>query len=366
LGVAAVCASFASGADAYTVTEPPAPPNPQGDIPIGQMPSGCDYGANTTSATCENAVIYYLDAARAKMGLGAYLLPPSFPALSPERQIFILSDLDRLAYGNSPSLGLNTELDEAAAQGVARRDDPMGPTPHPGSYQWDFGWASNWAGNFPNAPAAYYAWMYQDEGEGNHWGHRQNILGFPPFAEDTAMGVNAGLVEGERGYAQLFRPIYKLASAPPPLYYTWPDAQAEGAGSYRYDPGTPHLPSAHDPSRARASSLTLRARVKHGGVTGVAIRASRVLLGRRARVRLTRQHVACRARRGGKAGCSWAWVNIGAPRQRTIVLRRHSFIRLRLGAWQREAVGIRTGPFSIGQERYRGAGESAIFFGPKP
>ncbi len=102
-----------------------------------------------------------LDSARRQLGLGPYDLPSNFTSLAPARQLLVLTNLDRLAYGLAPVAGLNAELDESALEGVEQLSDPLPPVELlPGNAVWGF--TSNWAGNFPNAPAAYYDWMYDD------------------------------------------------------------------------------------------------------------------------------------------------------------------------------------------------------------
>jgi hypothetical protein len=77
---------------AYSVT------NPTANIPVGTMPICVD----PQYSACQNALIYYLDQARADLGLGPYQLPADFLALSDNQQTFILTNLDRIAYNLPP------------------------------------------------------------------------------------------------------------------------------------------------------------------------------------------------------------------------------------------------------------------------
>jgi hypothetical protein len=58
-----------------------------------------------------------LDAARASMGLGPYVLPRNSRSLSADKQIFILANLDRLAYGLTPIAGLSAAVRAGRAPG---------------------------------------------------------------------------------------------------------------------------------------------------------------------------------------------------------------------------------------------------------
>jgi hypothetical protein len=211
------------------------PPNPAQNIPMGALPSSCSQ--SPLSATCENAVVTYLDDAHEDMGLSPYYLPSGFPSLSPDRQVLILSNLDRVAYGLPPVGGLDEALDASASEGVDADSDPLPPeklTPGGPVY----GWASNWAGGFVNVLAAYYAWMYDDgygspngdctePGARGCWGHRRDVLA--DFGPDgfVSMGVAAGADgSGWPSYAQTL--VFTLQL--PTYYYTWGDALAEGAG----------------------------------------------------------------------------------------------------------------------------------------
>jgi hypothetical protein len=211
-------------------------PNPPGNIPIGHLPSSCPQAP--LSATCENAIVGYLDSARSDMGLAPYDLPPSFLSLLPEKQVLVLSNLDRLAYGLPPVLGLNGALDAAASLGVQGNADPRAPKALlPGGPV--FGWGSNWAGGFVNVLVAYYEWVYDDgygsangdctsPGAPGCWGHRQNVLiSFGPASKGfISMGAAAGSYPRDPSYAMLIAYTSEL----PSYSYTWAAAVSEGAG----------------------------------------------------------------------------------------------------------------------------------------
>ena len=228
-GVLALVTALAASASAA--------PNPPGNIRLGSLPRSCDRAP--AGAACETASVRALDAARARLGLGPYLLPADFVALAPARQWLILANLDRLAYSLRPIDGLSAVLNAIARRGAAGRQDPD-PEPLLMSLhgQSRIGFASNWAGGQPNALVAYYGWMYDDGyGSGNLdcrtpsapgcWGHRQDILAFP-HAGRLSMG--AATVRGAASYALT---IVETSTAVWPYSYTWAAAIADGAGVRR-------------------------------------------------------------------------------------------------------------------------------------
>jgi len=153
--------------------------DPSANIPLGSVPAAC---SQESSAECQRWLLSELNGARATLGLPAYQLPGNFLALSADRQIFILADLDRSTYGYTPVSGLNAALDEAAAAGVRNGTDPLPPT---AEAPWR-GFGSDWASTGPLL--AYYLWMYDDgypgpnldcgsPGASGCWGHRHVVLG---------------------------------------------------------------------------------------------------------------------------------------------------------------------------------------------
>jgi hypothetical protein len=227
------------------------PPNPPTNLEIGSLPSYC-YGTKRLP-TCENGVIYYLDQARATMGLGPYALPANFLMMSPAQQMFILSNLDRIAYALPPIEGLTDGLDLAAEEGARSDSDPEPSEAQLGRPY--VGWASNWAGAFPSTMEAYFFWMYADGyGSGNDackapadsgcWGHRRNILWaveLPPGRPNPYIySIGAAAIDDQSGaisYAMTV--VGSNISSPPPYSYTWAQAVAEGAGSNPYPVSLP-------------------------------------------------------------------------------------------------------------------------------
>jgi len=199
------------------------------NIPLGSEPSSC---ASETSAGCERWAVERLDDARAESGLAAYVLPADFTVLTPDRQLLILTDLDRLAHGYTPVYGLNSDLSEAALAGVREAADP---TPPASGGPWT-GFGSDWAST--NALIGYFLWMYDDgygspngdctsPGAAGCWGHRRVILGEAvSLPQPQLMGAGAGSAARSSGSALIISSNGGTAS-----YYTWAQAQLEGAGA---------------------------------------------------------------------------------------------------------------------------------------
>jgi PASTA domain-containing protein len=224
--------------------------DPPENTPIRRLPSSCN--AAPTGKQCIDAGVWYLDRARAKVGLPAYALPANFPSLSPPQQVFILVNLDRVQYGLRPITGLTAALSHAAlVSGVRQADDP-----HPSNTTGLNTWWPGWAGAFHNAPMAYEAWVWNDGlGSTNPrctptdhsrcWGHRHSVLW--KYGPVLAMGAAAGRDSRHhrRGYAYLF--VGGDAGYTPTYTYTWEQAVADGAGTNAYDPGPSPRSMCHVP-----------------------------------------------------------------------------------------------------------------------
>ena len=212
--------------------------DPADNTPVKTLPSSCTTAP--TAQQCIDAAVYYLDRARAKVGLPPYALPANFPSLSPPKQIFILVNLDRVKYGLRPIPGLARTLNrDALLSGVRRADDP-----YPSNTSGLNVWWPGFAGGYDNAPLAYEGWVW-DDGLGSPnprctrtdhsrcWGHRHSVLW--QYGPVLAMGAAAGRAKNRRGYAYLF--VGANAGYKPAYTYTWRQAVNDGAGTNTYDPG---------------------------------------------------------------------------------------------------------------------------------
>jgi hypothetical protein len=223
-------------------------PNPSENIVLRALPAECS--AAPLAAGCENALIQELDRARAAMGLDPYLLPAGFTALSADRQLLVLTDLDRAAYGLAPVPGLNAQLSASAAEGARGDYDPLpaGELSPGGAVE---GFASNWAGGFANVLEAYFEWMYDDgypsanrdcasAGAPGCWGHRENVL--TSLSSESGGSLSLGAAAGTDGEGQAgYTLLIALTPQTSDYYYSWTEAQAAGAGREEAQPSLPSV-----------------------------------------------------------------------------------------------------------------------------
>jgi hypothetical protein len=190
------------------------------------------------SAQCLDAEIAATDNARATEGLPPLRLPSDFSSLTPAEQLFVLTDIERVSRGEQPVAGLSALLDGYAQQGAASDSDPGFDFAAIPSSDW---WGSNVVSGALNALDANYTWMYQDGYGGDNvdctspgasgcWGHRDNEL-TSNYGGTLVMG--AGDVAQSTGLQCLSELLVVVQDAAdvPPLYYTWAEAVAAGAGA---------------------------------------------------------------------------------------------------------------------------------------
>jgi hypothetical protein len=197
------------------------------------------YGAG--SASCEAATVAAVNNAHRAEGIRPMRLPTGFWRLSPARQVFVVTDLERVDRGLRPFLGMTFPLDrDAGAAAYANRDPQTGWASGPDQVR---SYGSIWAAEF-NPVAADYAWMYDDgwggpgqttnvacpaPGAPGCWGHRDVILG----GYGDAPLLLAGVGSVNRGYADYYESATELFAGAtgrtPPLYYAWASAVAAGA-----------------------------------------------------------------------------------------------------------------------------------------
>jgi hypothetical protein len=249
-------------------------PTPAADLPFGPLPHYCE--RTERPAVCGDDEIFELDQARAAMGLPPYALPAAFLAMTPDRQMLILTDLDRAAYGLPLVEGLNDGLGANATAAAQADVDPLPSASDLGRRLYSF--ASNWAARFPTAMDAYFFWMYADGyGSGNVdcgaptdagcWVHRRDILWAPApppgLVEGLVYSMGAAAATDASGSPAYALSVVVSGAAEPPAYsYTWSQAMAEGAGTNAY----PVAP----PTEARVRlTIGFRGRGKVYGAVGV-------------------------------------------------------------------------------------------------
>ena len=191
-----------------------------------------------TAPDCVSSEVRALDRALSLEGSGPVTLPRDFSSLSIQEQLLVITDLERVARGERPVLGLAQVFDAAAQEGAVAASDPeLLNTTWPATISW----ASNWAGGAANALDADYEWMYDDGWATSAttnvdctapiapgcWGHRDNVLTGPQST--LVMGAGFALdVRGSTSFTELFVALPTPATAPS-LYYTWAQAVAAGA-----------------------------------------------------------------------------------------------------------------------------------------
>jgi hypothetical protein len=215
--------------------------NPPANVPPSPNFLSACYPHNT-GATCTALVVQATTNARAAEGLGPMGLPGNFAALSPEQQLFVITDIERVDRGLPPFVGLVAQLDTDAQAGAQANQDPD-PTQIPTGLHL-VAWGSNWAEN-GNPLGSNYFWMYDDgvdsgnidctaPGQSGCWGHRENILSLSNYQQQYGgtllMGAGEAYGTTNTGW-ESDAELLVLATGPlPPLSYTWAEAVAAGAG----------------------------------------------------------------------------------------------------------------------------------------
>ena len=234
-----------------------------------------------SSPGCQSGELAAINAARAKEGVAAMVLPSNFNSLSSDDQLLVVIDLERVGRGLAPFAGIVAKLDSVAQKGTAPAGAPAGSFEDPSfprgftvAAGTAFAWrcaasacggsgepgASIAAGGQINPLEADYDWMYDDGyGSANYacktpgsrgcWGHRDNILGRYPArsafsspswgaplqrgsVRRTTLVMGAGSLEpnGDGGTQGNWTAIFAAIVGPRPAFvYTWSQALAAGA-----------------------------------------------------------------------------------------------------------------------------------------
>ena len=139
---------------------------------------------------CTNAALAAINSARAAEGVGPMSLPSNWSSLTVPEQVFVASNLERVARGVPALVGMAGPLDSDAQTGANAGGDPALAQSYGGITSSASG--SIWAGGELNPLLADYDWMYGDGYNGGAaggnidctspkasgcWGHRDIILG---------------------------------------------------------------------------------------------------------------------------------------------------------------------------------------------
>jgi hypothetical protein len=188
----------------------------------------CSSASYSDSLACTEAALEAIDNARAREQIGPLVLPEDWDELTPQEQLFAVTNLERTARGLPPMEVMSTILDAQAAAGAADGDDPG-----PGSLAVT-SWGSNWGDGVGSALEIDYEWMYDDgpgspnvacpaNGGGGCWGHRHNILLALPCRE-CVLGTGFQNTDAH-GYAA-WTLILAEATDGTEVDFTWSDVVA--------------------------------------------------------------------------------------------------------------------------------------------
>ncbi|MCL5115847.1 MAG: hypothetical protein M1272_01700 [Firmicutes bacterium] len=227
-----------------------APPPPKANLAPQPNFNQICAEVGVASPACQETTLEAIDAARRHEGLGSMALPRNWLSLTPAEQLFVITNLERVARREHPIPGLVAWLDGVAQAGALSRADPALPQPAAP-------YVSIWAETV-SPLASDYGWMYADgyggpigttnldcrsAGAPGCWGHRNNIL-----AEwsRTLLAHRTGTWYPVAGAAQIpiapppgtnAQPevsdamIVTAVPYPPEYVYTWAQAVAAGAGT---------------------------------------------------------------------------------------------------------------------------------------
>ena len=212
-------------------------PNPPQSV-ASSSTSACEI-PGVLSSPCIAAGLKATDAARARERIGAMHLPAGFSSLAPAEQLFVLTNMERVARGLPPYVGLVDSLDQAASHAALADTDPTLGSVVDGLGVVEYG--SNWAEDV-NTIAANYDLMYNDGPGGVNldceagnmtgcWGHRDNILWKVGIAQFPRCALVMGAAQAPDGPMISDTEVFALVSGTPTYVYTWAQAQAAGAGN---------------------------------------------------------------------------------------------------------------------------------------
>jgi hypothetical protein len=155
------------------------PKNPARNVaPSPNFLSAASCRGGGDSAACNTIVLRAVANARKvqeKLGGMSFSLA-AYEKLTPDEQLFVSANLERIERGLPAIAVLTRSLDKVAQVGAADDTDPplnKVPGTLPGGGH-GISLGGNWAGGFHNALGSDYGWMYDDRGSA--WGHRDNIL----------------------------------------------------------------------------------------------------------------------------------------------------------------------------------------------
>ncbi|HVT63682.1 MAG TPA: hypothetical protein VHD81_00825 [Mycobacteriales bacterium] len=196
---------------------------------------------NWRSAECTRLALMAIENARAAEGVKhpALVLPRNYAKLSVAEQTFVLTDLERVARGLKPFMGLTRPLNLVSHTAAVAGVDPE-PVLSLLRKLDIFEYGSNWAGDF-GPLASDYDWMYNDGYSSSGinlaclspqsngcWGHRDNILGTYQHLPTLLSGAGTASPPG----ASIAVVLSGSRSKAPEFTYTWQEAKRHGADAH--------------------------------------------------------------------------------------------------------------------------------------
>jgi len=173
----------------------------------------------------------------------AMALPAGYRRLTVPEQLFVLVNLERIARGVPPLVGLTPNLTAQAQEAAAQSRDPdiepsYGSLTVATAANGELRVGGAWAGQDVNALEALFGWMYDDGwgGRGNTtnyactsptaagcWGHRDELLGEYSGTTCTTCVAGTGYARHtSRGFISSYVVlIVDPAGAQPPLTFSW-------------------------------------------------------------------------------------------------------------------------------------------------
>jgi hypothetical protein len=238
LGVAVLLgsASFAASANVARPAKGVLPPkNPARNVsPSPYFLGAVSCAGGKDSAACNTIVLRAISHARKvleNVGGMSFSLA-AYEKLTPDEQLFVSANLERVERGLPAATVLTRSLDTIAQEGAnADTDPPLNRVPDKlaGGGRW-ISLGGNWAGGFDNALGADYGWMYDDQG--SNWGHRDNILGgyvsaAPCGGQRHEIAMGAGHVTKGKAYGDSETELFAGVCGPAPtdVVMTWAEAK---------------------------------------------------------------------------------------------------------------------------------------------
>ncbi|HUD07121.1 MAG TPA: fibronectin type III domain-containing protein [Candidatus Saccharimonadales bacterium] len=264
------------------------PDNPSESLPPNPNFNGdgdCPYYIYSNTSTCNNNVLSATDNTLNVLES----LPPlsfnlnAFQSLTPEEQIFVTINIERVDRGLTPITALTTQLNGVAQTGASDNTDPILSSNLTGNVQV-VAWASIFAGGTNNPLGSDYYWMYDDgpggingdctyAGEAGCWGHRDVILGSSLYSQNctnnpsTYMGT--GYTSGSASSSILSTYAAILVGAcggtPSDVVFTWQQALQLLNGTIT-PPGAPQQVTA-TPDKKSVITLNWHAPNSDGGAS---------------------------------------------------------------------------------------------------